>query len=101
MVEHGQQDKPLWITEYGILMPEEYGFPPARVSRFMLGSFDLFSTLRDPALGFPPDDHRLVQRWNWYPARDSRYSSGNVFDDYGHVVPVGKALFDYIERHND
>jgi len=99
MADRGQQDKPLWITEYGILMPAEYGFPPERVSRFMLGSFDLFSTLRDPALGFPADDYRLVQRWNWYPARDSRYSTGNVFDDYGNVVPTGKALFDYIEQH--
>ena len=98
MADHGQQDKPLWITEYGILMPEEYGFTPERVIDFMLGSFDLFLGLRDPNLGLPEDDHRLVQRWNWYPARDSRYSSGNLFDDYGQVGPVGQAMFDYLAQ---
>ncbi len=98
MAAHGQQDKPLWITEYGILMPEEYGYDAERVIRFMLGSFDLFQTLRDPGSGYPADDHRLVQRWNWYPARDSRYGAGNLFDDYGSVTPVGEAMFDYLAQ---
>jgi hypothetical protein len=96
MVERGQQDKPLWITEYGILMPEEYGFDAERVISFMLGSFELFLNLRDDQLGYPADDHRLVQRWNWYPTRDSRYSAGNLFDNYGRVTPVGQALFDFL-----
>ena len=96
MAEHGQQDKPLWITEYGILMPREYGFDDERVIRFMLGSFDLFLNLRDEATGYPADDGRLVQRWNWYPTRDSRYSAGNLFDDYGRVTPVGQAMFDFL-----
>ena len=96
MAAHGQQEKPLWITEYGILMPEEYGFDADRVTRFMLASFDLFATLADPALGYPPDGGRLVQRWMWYPARDSRYSAGNLFDDYGRVTAVGDAFFGYL-----
>jgi hypothetical protein len=96
MVEHGQRDKPLWITEYGILMPEEYGFDADRVTRFMLGSFDLFLNLRDAELGYPADGNRLIQRWNWYSARDSRYSAGNLFDNYGQVTPVGQAMFDYL-----
>jgi hypothetical protein len=96
MAEHGQRDKPLWITEYGILMPQEYGFDAARVTRFMLDSFALFLNLRDHQFGYPEDDNRLVQRWNWYPARDSRFSAGNLFDDYGRVTPVGQAMFDYL-----
>lgn len=96
MAGHGQQDKPLWITEYGILMPAEYGFDEERVIRFLLGSLLLFLDLRDEALGYPADDYHLVQRWNWYPARDSRYSAGNLFDNYGRVTPVGQALFDFL-----
>jgi hypothetical protein len=96
MADHGQRDKPLWITEYGILMPKEYGFDAQRVTRYMLGSFDLFLNLRDAELGYGADDNRLVQRWNWYSARDSRYSAGNLFDDYGRVTPVGQAMFDYL-----
>lgn len=96
MADHGQRDKPLWITEYGILMPEEYGFDAQRVTHYMLGSFDLLLNLRDAVLGDPNDDNRLVQRWNWYSARDSRYSAGNLFSNYGRVTPVGQAMFDYL-----
>ncbi len=66
MLAHGQQEKALWISEYGILMPADYGFTPEKVAQFMVGSFDLFDRLRDPALGYAADDDRLVQRWNWY-----------------------------------
>jgi hypothetical protein len=96
MAERGQRDKPLWISEYGILMPEEYGFDDARVIRFMRGSFDLFLHLRDAETGYSADDGRLVQRWNWYPGRDSRYSAGNLFDNYGRITPVGQAMFDFL-----
>lgn len=96
MAERGQQDKPLWITEYGILMPEDYGFDAERVIRFMLGSFELFLNLRDEKTGYAADDGRLVQRWNWYSTRDSRYSAGNLFDDYGRITPVGQAMFDFL-----
>ncbi|MCB0146399.1 MAG: hypothetical protein KDE01_01950, partial [Caldilineaceae bacterium] len=96
MASRGLQEKPLWITEYGILMPEEYGFPPERVSRFLVGSFDLFQSLRDETIGMPEDGHRLVQRWNWYSARDSRYPTGNLFDNWGESTPVGDTYWEYL-----
>jgi hypothetical protein len=98
MAAHSQQDKPLWITEYGILMPAEYGFDTDSVIAFMEGSFDLFQSLRDPETGFAEDDYRLVQRWNWYSARDSRYPTGNLFDNYGRSTPVGDAYWAYLRR---
>ncbi|MFO7635413.1 MAG: hypothetical protein R6W76_22905 [Caldilinea sp.] len=98
MAVHGQRDRPLWITEYGILMPPEYGFDTERVAAFLQGSFDLFLSLRDLELGFPGDDNRLVQRWNWYSARDSRYPTGNLFDNYGRSTPIGEAYWDFLRR---
>ena len=98
MAERGQRDKPLWITEYGILMPAEYGFDTERVAAFLEGSFELFLNLRDPTLGFPEDDNRLVQRWNWYSARDSRYPTGNLFDNHGRSTPIGTAYWDFLAR---
>ncbi|HHY56594.1 MAG TPA: hypothetical protein GYA08_14295 [Chloroflexi bacterium] len=98
MAAHGQQEKPLWITEYGILMPATYGFDAARVIAFMEGSFDLFQSLRDPTTGLAEDDYRLVQRWNWYSARDSRYPTGNLFDNYGRSTPVGDAYWAYLQK---
>jgi len=96
MAERGLQEKPLWITEYGILMPEEYGFPAERVSRFLVDSFDLFQSLRDERLGMPGDGYRLVQRWNWYSARDSRYPTGNLFDNFGKSTAVGDTYWAYL-----
>ena len=79
LADQDEANKPLWITEYGILMPAEYGFDPVRVSRFLLGSFDLFSRLRDPDLGYHADADRLVQRWVWFSAGDVLYPTGNLF----------------------
>ncbi len=76
--ERGQQDKQLIVTEYGILMPGEYGFPPEAVRQFMLDTFELMRTLADPDLGQPADGGRLVQRWCWFSLQDERYPTGDL-----------------------
>jgi hypothetical protein len=96
MRAHGQQDKPLWISEYGILMPVEFGFTPERVRRFLIGSFELFNTLRDPDLGYPQDDYRLVQRWVWFSAGYWLYPTGDLFTPGGYPTPVMDALAAYL-----
>jgi hypothetical protein len=82
MKAHGQQHKPLILSEYSILWPyiidpgggcflqDEYGncFTPERVNSFMTRTFDYLETSADPALGYPLDDNRLVQRWMWFSA---------------------------------
>jgi hypothetical protein len=77
-------------------MPEEYGFTAAAVQEFLVGSFNLFDSLMDPELGYPADNHRLVQRWNWYSARDSRFAAGNLFDNAGEMTRLGQTLRDYL-----
>ena len=91
MAEHGQRQKPLWITEYGILMPAEFGFTTAVVRNFMLDSFDLFSTLRDPNLGYAADDDLLVQRWVWFSTYYEPYPTGNAFFADGKPTPLMEA----------
>lgn len=87
MAQNGQRDKPLMISEYGVLMPELYGFTPERVRDFMYQTFDFMLTATDPDLGYPADDNRLVQRWAWYSLNDEPYDAesgggfnGNLFD---------------------
>jgi hypothetical protein len=76
---HGQQNKPLIISEYSQLYPydidpescyiqDEYGhcFTPQRVSTFMKNSFNYLEGAVDSALGYPLDGNRLVQRWMWF-----------------------------------
>ena len=100
MAAHGQGDKPLWVTEYGILMPEELGFPPDRVERFMLGSFDLFDSYRDPKLGLIEDEGRMVQRWLWFSTRAVDYPTGNLFDTDGNPTLLMDAMSAYLDERD-
>lgn len=99
MADNGEQNKPLIISEYGILLPEVFGYPMHIVSEFMWNSFDLFADLRDPALGYPADDHRLVQRWVWFSSRYHLYESGNLYDNDANPTILTRALSAYIEQH--
>lgn len=73
MKARGQQDKPLFITEFGILFPEWWnyggegsGWTSDRVIQYMYQTTDWLNTYTDPELGYPADNYRLVQRWNWW-----------------------------------
>lgn len=99
MEKQGQRQKPLMITEYGILMPGEYGFPPEVVKEFMWKSFDLFNSLHDPQLGYSADGDRLVQRWCWFSTRYSLYPTGDLFDKEGQTTYLMETLRDYLIAH--
>ncbi|MBK7180121.1 MAG: hypothetical protein IPH82_23545 [Chloroflexi bacterium] len=79
MKAHGQQNKPLILSEYSLLWPYEIDpegcflqdergncFTPARVSTFMRNTFDYLEGLKDPNLGYALDNNRLVQQWMWF-----------------------------------
>jgi len=93
MAGRGYQNRPLIVSEYGIPMPEDYGFPPERVLSFLIGTFDFFFTATDPVLGYPADDYKLVQRWCWYSLDDATYPTGRLFDPQtGEMSETGKGL---------
>lgn len=100
MKDHGQQNKPLLVSEFGILylnewepgnpgagcFQDEFGncFTPARVNTFMQNAFNYMETTTSPTLGFPGDGNRLVQQWLWfsmYSANVGR-ASNLLNDDY-------------------
>ena len=103
MADHGERDKPLIVSEYGVLMPPIYGFDAERVRRFMLATFDFFLTTTDDEVGYPADGNRLVQRWAWYSLDDYVYDpqtgrgfNGNLFDpDAREITPLGLAYGAY------
>jgi hypothetical protein len=91
MAAQGYGGWPLIVSEYGIPMPEDYGFPPERVVAFLWGTFEFFLTAADPALGDPADGYRLVQRWCWYSLDDTTYPTGRLFDPQtGAMTAVGE-----------
>jgi hypothetical protein len=100
MKDRGEREKPLIVTEYGIVMPSEYGFSHERVRDFMYATFDFLMTATDPDLGYLPDDDRLVQRWCWYSLSDTVYPTGNLFDpSTGQITPLGLAYGSYVVSH--
>jgi hypothetical protein len=97
MAKRGQRGRPLIVSEYGILMPESYGFPPERVARFMTESFDYFLNARDAVTGDPADDNRLVQAFCWYSAADTMYPTSNLFDPQSRALTyVGQRYREYL-----
>ena len=78
MAENGYRDVPLVLTEFGILMPAEYGFPEELVRAYMRDAFDLLYEMRDDATGYPEDDNRLIQQWAWFSLADPLYPAGNL-----------------------
>ena len=63
----GERNKPLIISEFGVLMPSSYlPHGDQSVIEFMEGTFDFLLTARDRELGYSADGWRLVQRWLWF-----------------------------------
>ncbi|MBN1886592.1 MAG: hypothetical protein JW850_01325 [Thermoflexales bacterium] len=97
MARQGYRDRELAVTEYGLLMPEDYGFDPERVRRFMWATFDYFQTAADAQVGLPSDGNRLVQRWAWFSVSDELYPAGNLVDPAsGQLTPAGQAFAEYV-----
>lgn len=108
MKNRGYQDKPLIISEYGVLWPDwladEDGqfFTPARVSHFMTQTFDLLLYETDPEIGYPADDYRLVQAWAWYSLSDDQLYNGYLFhSDSKTLSPMGEAYAAYTVALSD
>ena len=100
MKDHGERNKPLIVSEYGILLPGDLGFDEPRVETFMLATFDYFLNTKLNWLGYPADENRLVQAWSWYSLDDDHFEG---YDSYSHLLnpatkqltPLGRAYRDY------
>ena len=101
MQKYGETDKPLWITEYGSLLPSTPG-DSFRVSQadaiaFMNDSFDFMLGYRDPNLGYAKDENRMVQLFVWYSLNeDLEKFGGSLYDPKNHdITPLGKTFTNY------
>ncbi|MCB9139491.1 MAG: hypothetical protein H6642_14210 [Caldilineaceae bacterium] len=115
MADNGYRNTPLYLSEYGVLMPSGIGFSPdftpERVNEFMTQTFDLiYKNGVDPAIGYPLDGNRLVQYLSWYStsgkydasSRDGEFN-GYLFDpDRGYALsPMGVNYRDYAATIGD
>lgn len=98
MAERGYRDTPLVLSEYGILMPADYGFDQTVVATYLEQSLDFLTTAADDEIGYAADNGRLVQWWFWYSVYDdeSRYPQSNLFDlESGRLTPAGQVFSSY------
>jgi len=104
MKAQGLQNKPLIISEYGVLLPSTYigygagygdeAFGDQVLKTFMRETFEFLVTAKDPQLGYPADDYRLVQQWLWYSLNDRPFG----YDpDTGRQFGFNGALFDHTD----
>jgi hypothetical protein len=95
MYDRGERNKPLIISEYGVLHPCSFWnsiAPPScvdRINTYMDDTFTYMLNATDNTLGYPADGNRLVQEWSWFSlnvpnnAQDSVHGfEGNLCDPY-------------------
>jgi hypothetical protein len=107
MKDRGQQNKPLIISEYGLLYPFTGGqpdgsceflqdehqqcFSPQRVTKYLLDTITFLEETKDPNLGYPADENRLVQQWLWYSiVTEPEWSGGSsnlISRDFASYAP--------------
>ena len=102
MKDRGQQNKPLWITEYGSLFPPETTTNLVTVTQqktadFMVATFNFMLNTRDANIGLPADGNRLVQRWFWYSLNEDLTTyGGSLYDPRnGALTTVGQRFKNY------
>ncbi len=106
MKDHGQQNKPLLLSEFSTLYPydqegdadpttcflmDENGncFTPNRVNQYMTATFNYLETATDPNLGYPNDNNRLVQSWLWFAMNEyNDPQDPNVADSSNKLIDI-------------
>ena len=104
MAAHGYRDKPLIVSEYGILLSPYHGFPYSVVRTYMLNTFDFFLNTTDSTIGYPADQNRLVQSWSWFSLNSPAYDlstrqgfNGNLFNPTTRQIePLGQDYAAYV-----
>lgn len=111
MKNHGQQNKPLLLTEFSILYPYEIDgatcylqdengncFTPDRVTNFMNAAFGYLNGKKDPAIGYPLDGNRLIQQWMWFSvyATNAGSSSNLAESNLATLTKMGQNFKNYV-----
>jgi hypothetical protein len=103
MKDNDQQDKPLMISEMGVLYPSDYwATGELAVAQYMTDTFEFMLSATDEAIGCPGDGNRLVQQWNWFtlnrpilPYPDISYNGSLVVHDGDELTLFGEIFANF------
>lgn len=118
MLNHGQREKPLILSEYSIIYPyivdeggcylqDEYGecFTQSRVMQFLDNTMSYFNSAVDPVIGNPLDDDRLIQQTAWFSINNdgtvgdvsNLVEKDNPSGPLTRLSPIGGKFNDYMQ----
>lgn len=92
----GYGDKPLIISEFGILLSAAYGYDNNRVATYMLQAMDWMLTYGDCEIGLVSDSCRLVQKFAWFSLNFDAVN-GELFTNDRTLSSIGQQLQTYTE----
>ena len=99
MTDRGYGDKPLIITEYGVLpTPDFSGFSNQVAAQFLRDMSTVLLTTTDPVIGYPADSYRLAQKWAWFSTNFATFG-GDLFDANGSLTAIGQAFIQERDAH--
>lgn len=104
MADNGYRNKPLIVSEYGVLLPDFWDLNGVGSANFMTDSFDFMLSETSSTTGYPADGNRLVQEFSWFSLNYPNFSSGKekplaggAFEyESGEITSLGRAFRDYV-----
>jgi hypothetical protein len=91
--ENGYQNIPLVVSEYGILLPEEFGFDQQFIAEYLLEVNEWMIHYSDLEIGYPDDDYRIVQKFAWFSLSDPNYPDSNLANlENDTLTTIGEAF---------
>jgi len=97
MATNGYRDKPLAMTEFGILLGANDGYTPDKAVLYLRQTISWLATASDEEFGYPGDGNRLVQRWAWFSLADRYFPTSDLANlEADTLTAVGQAYREYI-----
>jgi hypothetical protein len=101
MKENDYQQVPLVVSEYGILLPEEFGFSQETIASYLKVTSEWMLSYQDQEIGFPDDDFHLVQKFAWFSLSDPNFQSADLADlELKTLTPIGESFKSLTTEHN-
>ena len=100
MAQNGYRDRPLALTEFGLLMGDDFGYTIDVRTAYLTSTFEWLNAATDSQTGYPADGNRLVQRWAWFSLGDEVYPLADLVDlPNGKLTQLGLAFRGFVLNH--
>ena len=98
--DQGYQNTPLVITEFGILIPEDFGYSLDFISDYLNATCEWLLFYQDIEIGYPADDYRLIQKFAWFSLSDPTFVSSSLANfEQNSLTPVGESFKLFTEQN--